>query len=417
MREIRPLAGEAEFEAFVGIASNAYPGSKIVSEEDRQRLKQRLVARSAAADVSMEGLFEDGRLLGGMRLHDFTMNLRMARVPAGGVGFVAVDLLHKKRGVAKDLIGYFLRRCRARGQPIALLYPFRPDFYKQMGFGYGAKISKYSAAPADLPGSGDRSAVRLLTAQDRERLAACYARFAATRHGLLDKTPFEVDALLTAAENRVFGYEQDGVVSGYLALGFTTDRPDSFLINDILVKELVYESRAALAGLLAFLRSQADQIRRVIFSVQDDALHYLLRDPRDGSQQFIAGLYQQTNTQGLGIMYRAVDTRALIAGLAGCDFGGQSCAVKIAARDSFLPENAGELVVRFDRGRPSLSDNAEHDVAIELDVTELSSLLMGTVSFRSLYRYGLAEISDAGQLDAVSRLFAVDEPPICMTWF
>ncbi|UZM99543.1 GNAT family N-acetyltransferase [Lysinibacillus sp. MHQ-1] len=42
------------------------------------------------------GLWEEGNLIGGMRLHDFQMNLFSKMIPIGGVGLVAVDLLHKK---------------------------------------------------------------------------------------------------------------------------------------------------------------------------------------------------------------------------------------------------------------------------------------------------------------------------------
>jgi predicted acetyltransferase len=416
MRQIRPLANEAEFATFATIGSNAYPGAKVVSEEDRQRLKQRLLDQGQSPTVSFHGVFEGQRLLGGMRLHDFTMNMRSARIAAGGVGFVAVDLLHKKQGVAKEIVGYFLRRCRAQGQHMALLYPFRPDFYKQMGFGYGAKISQYRVRPAHLP-AGDRAHVRMLGPEDAPLVAACYGRYAAARHGLLDKAPGDFETMLAAPENRVVAYQKDGAVAGYMLFSFTTDRPDAFLINDILVKELVYESRAALAELLAFLRAQADQVRRVVFNLQDDTFHHLLFDPRDGSEHFIATLYQQSNVQGLGVMYRVVDTRALFEALGSCDFGGQSCALRIAVRDSFLPENAAAVVVEFDQGRPTVRDDGPHDLAIDLDVAELSSLLMGVVGFRELYRYGLAEISDPRQIDLVSRLFAVAEQPICLTWF
>jgi predicted acetyltransferase len=417
MRDARPLATEAEFEAFAAIGANAYPGIKVVSPEDRQKLAERLQQYNQAPTVSFHGVFEGDRLLGGMRLHDFKINIRSAKVSAGGVGFVAVDLLHKKQGVAKDLIGYFLRQCQQQGQHMALLYPFRPDFYRKMGFGYGAKISQYRVRPSDLPGTGDRQHVRMLGSDDAEALAACYGRFANERHGLLEKTTLEFVVTLGAPENRVVGYARDGNVTGYMVFNFTTDRPDAVMINDILVKELIYESREALAGLMAFLRTQADQIRRVIFDIPDDTFHHLLFDPRDGSERSLASLYHQTNVQGVGIMHRVVDTGALFGALGGCDFNGQSCSLRIVARDSFLPANDRTTIVRFDQGRPSIRDGGEYDATIELDVAEFSSLLMGAVSFRSLHRYGLAEISDLAAVDLVSRIFAVDEKPICLTWF
>jgi hypothetical protein len=42
---------------------------------------------------------------------------------------------------------------------------------------------------------------------------------------------------------------------------------------------------------------------------------------------------------------------------------------------------------------------------------------MGTVSFRQLAVYGLADISDHAQIETVSRLFQIPQKPICMTSF
>jgi hypothetical protein len=57
------------------------------------------------------------------------------------------------------------------------------------------------------------------------------------------------------------------------------------------------------------------------------------------------------------------------------------------------------------------------DVAVHLDVSEFSSLLVGAVSFGALHRYGLADISDAAYIEVVERIFGVAHPPICTTPF
>jgi predicted acetyltransferase len=367
--------------------------------------------------VDFYGLFEDERLLGGMRLHDFVMNMRSARVKAGGVGFIAVDLLHKKRGVARDLVAFFLKHCQEQGRHIALLYPFRSDFYKQMGFGYGTKMNQYRVKPGHLPKGPTREHVQLLGAGDKQLLADCYHRYLAATHGLIEKTPAEVDRLFKDLDQRIVGCVRDGRVTGYLFLTFKPVNPEFVLMNDALIEEIVYEDPEALSELLTFRHSQADQIRQLIVNTQDDALHHAFFDPRDGSGNWFSDLYQQTNLQGAGIMYRVVDLRALFTALEGVDFGGQTCTLKIEARDSFFKPNDGGLVVHFDKGRPTVRDDGDYEVAIQLDVAELSSLLMGVVSFRKLYSYGLAEISDKKYVDTVNHLFRTEEPPMCMTWF
>src|SRR6185312_10834078 len=194
--EFRPLA-ERDYGAFYTIVTNAYPGFNLRSTEDRERFLKSVAERMAAAPMSYCGLYRGDTLLGAARLHDFVMNVRGAEVKAAGIGMVAVDLAHKKEHVARDLMHGWLEYCRAQGVPFALLYPFRPDFYKQMGFGYGTKLSQYQAPPAALPASGDKSHIVLLGADDGDRqlVGDCYARVAKKTHGLILKSDEELNRL------------------------------------------------------------------------------------------------------------------------------------------------------------------------------------------------------------------------------
>ncbi len=416
MRHVQRLS-EAELDAFVTIAVNAYPGFGIQSEEDRQRLVQRLRAQTADPIASFYGLFQDGRLLGGMKLFDFTMTLHSVQVPAGGVGFVAVDLMHKKQKVARDMIHFYLEHYRRQGSPIALLYPFRPDFYRQMGFGYGTKMDLHHVRPASLPGTGAREHVAFVTSEARSEVLDCYTRVAERTHGMLAKTMTELDRMFSGPGNRVAAYRHGGRITGYMVFHFKSVTPENFVLNDLEVTEFIYEDREALAGLLAFLHMQADQINRIIITTQDEDFHFALTDPRNGTDRLIPSVYHESNTQGVGIMYRVLDTRAIFEALRAHSFGGQTCRLKVNIIDTFLEPHNDAVTIQFTDGLPRLAEDGAHDVEIRLDVAEFSSLLMGTVSFTSLHTYGLAEISDTAYLDTVDRLFHVHRKPVCTTPF
>lgn len=408
---------ERDFDPFVAIVANAYPGFKIVTEEERQKVKQRLLkVHDQDPATNFYGLYREGQLLGGMRWHDFTMQLFSTRAKAGGVGLVAVDLAHKKEKVARDMIAHFLRHYRESGATIALLYPFRPDFYKKMGFGYGAKLSQYRVRPASLPLGASRAHIQFLQKDDKQALLACYNRYMAKTHGMIEKSAFELDGIFDRAENRVVGYKEGDRVSGYVVFTFQPVTPEGW-VNDILVKEFIYETREALAGLLTFLHTQADQVNQIIFNLLDDHFHYLLLDPCNGSGNTIAPVYHESNVQGVGLMYRVTDTPGFFEVLAGHNFGGQSCKLKLSIADSFLAENDGCTVVHFEDGAARLKGAADYEVEIRLDVSDFSSLVMGVVSFKSLYRYNLADISEPRYVDTVNRIFRAEEKPVCTTQF
>lgn len=64
-----------------------------------------------------------------------------------------------------------------------------------------------------------------------------------------------------------------------------------------------------------------------------------------------------------------------------------------------------------------LVDAGDYDVEVCMDVAEFSSLLVGAVNFKSLYKYGLAKISDPSYVGVVDKIFAVEDKPICTTPF
>lgn len=415
MSEIRVLSTE-DFDAFIDITINAYPGMQVVSEEKKERYKQRVLkVHEEDPTVLFYGLFREGRLLGGMRLHDFTMNFLGARIAAGGVGAIAVDLVHKKEHVAKEMMEYFIHHYRERGAPLLLLYPFRPDFYKKMGFGYGTKMNQYRVKPSALPKGPSKAHIRYLGESDKQALLDCYTRFMGKTHGMIEKSPSELDRLMTRPGTQIVGYEADGQVLGYLVFSFA--HGEEWLLNDIYVREFIYESREALSELLTFLHTQADQIRHIIFDTQDEYFHYLLLDPRNALASLIWEVYHESDIQGVGIMYRVIDVPGMFDLLKERDFGGQTCRLKLTIEDSFLPENAGSVFLCFEAGRLQRVDVEGCDVEVWMDVAEFSSLLVGTVNFKSLYRYGLVKISDPKYIGIVDRIFAVEDKPICTTPF
>ena len=64
-----------DLDVFVDIVRKAYPGFKITSPEEKKKTKQRFIKLSQDPTIDHYGLYRDGKLLGGMRTYDFTMNL------------------------------------------------------------------------------------------------------------------------------------------------------------------------------------------------------------------------------------------------------------------------------------------------------------------------------------------------------
>ncbi len=93
---IRPFSiDDPRLERLVDIWTRAYTGMDAFSPEARQRYVEGLRRLDEEPGVSLWAA--------AMRLFDFTTRIRSAEGLVGGVGMVAVDLLHKKEGVARAI--------------------------------------------------------------------------------------------------------------------------------------------------------------------------------------------------------------------------------------------------------------------------------------------------------------------------
>ncbi len=417
MREVREIT-KAELPEFLRITSEAFPGMRVVTDDDHQRMQDRLRRIMDEPIVHFLALFEDGEMVGVMRTYDFTMKLRSVRTLVGGLGGVAVDLRHKREHVAFDMVQHFHGMYRAKGACLTALYPFRPDFYRQMGYGFGTRMNRYELDPASLPHGGRKDEIVYLDVADKDALHACYDRLVERTNGLIELPPHVLDGLFSDASALIVGCRPEGELTGYLLGRLVPTRDDNFLANNLEIRALVYDNPAALGQLLAFVRSQADQVGRVVLETQDEMVPFLSNDPRNGSGNLLAGLWHETNTQGTGIMYRVIDVSRVFEVLRDHDFGGISCRLAIEVEDSFLPENAGRTVIQFEEGKARPMEATDPvDVTMALEAGNLASLVTGAISVRQLLTYGLARLDDPAYAETVHRLFFTDQKPWCMTQF
>jgi predicted acetyltransferase len=291
------------------------------------------------------------------------------------------------------------------GASLLLLWPFRPDFYRKMGYGYGRKYNKYSYKPEDLP-RGSKEGVAFMGEDNVDAMLECYNRYVARTHGMIYKKRAFFERFIK--QFKVVGYRNGDRVEGFLGLVFKKLYPDNPLMQNIEVEYMVYENPTALSRLLVFLQTQLDQVNRILFQTFDDDLHYISHDPRNGSPH-IFFINQEANVQGVGVMYRILDTKRFFENLEDYSFNPESIRVQFNVRDSFVPENDEAITVHFKDGRPCLGEGC--DVEVSLNIEYLSSLMMGVVDFRKLWTYGLVEISDASYVDQLDRLLHCRKRP------
>lgn len=416
MSEIRKL-NEEELTNYLEIVLNAYPSMKASAEVKEETLRRFIDRQSNDESLDYLGLYRNNKLLGGMRVHSYHMNLFSKIIPVGGVGLVAVDLLHKKEKAAKELIESFMKIFLGKGVNMVLLYPFRPDFYKKMGFGYGPKMHQYRIRPESFPKGPSKSNLRFLSSEDKEKVAECYTKIVKRTNGMFLKTAAEIEGWFSNPENRMIGFDDGAEIKGYLLFTFEKRSQTHFMFNDLVIKEFMYDSPEALLEITTFLHSQADQVDRIVWNTQEENVHFLIDDPRNGSGNLLPSVYHESNISGVGLMYRIIDTKGIFEDLKERNFNHINAKVNVQLIDTMLSHNNGELILHSSDGRVRVVENGEYDVEISLDISDFSSLLMGVVTFKELYLFGKAKLSNPSYINTINTLFSTTEKPRCITAF
>ena len=418
MGEIRKLLSDSEFTEFVNIVANAYTGIMANSTQEKQNYKEFLINKQQNdPTVEFYGLYRNQQLIAGMRIHYYEMNLHSKKIEVGGVGLVAVDLLHKKERAAKELIEQFLQMFKEKEVHLVALYPFRPDFYKNMGFGYGPNMYQYFLEPASFPKGPTKEHLSYVNEADTERLAACYNRFVEDRHGMFYKTEHEWKALFKNPENRIITFKKNHHIQGYIVFTFRKMSETNFMHNKLVIKEWIYETPEALLALSTFLNSQADQVYRIEWNTQEENIRFLVKDARNGSTELIPSVYHPSATSAIGLMYRIIHVKGFIESLSHRKFNSDDLKWKLTVKDSFFEENQGEFVLQVKDGLLALIEDNDYEVEIKMDISELSSLFMGVITLKELYMYSKVEISDQNYLNVLNSIFIPFDKPVCMTAF
>jgi predicted acetyltransferase len=395
------------------IETSAFDTQGLLEKNEKVFLEDLERIHSTAENVHVFGLLREGQVVGGLQMIDFKMHLFSHLISVGGAALVCVDLLHKKEKVAKDLICGFIDYYRGQGVPMVALYPFRADFYRKMGFGYGTWIKQHKVKPAAFPGNGGKKNLVYLDSMDKKAIWDCYSRFAAKRNGLFE-WPSNF-CLFLRKDNRIVGYRDGERVLGYISF---TYRRESVNERYMMLNEVVYENSEILNSLCSFIRSQADQFEWVLVTTQDEVLQFLFDDPGSSSHlRFFNGTYEQVSATALGVMYRVINLAGLFENLGEYNFNQQNLKLKITISDTLCPENSGSIIACFVNGKVNLVNENTYDVEIELDVADFSSMFMGAVTFSALVELGRVIISNVQYLDTVNRIFLTNQKPMCMTYF
>lgn len=344
---------------------------------------------------------EEGRLAGALKTIPFTQYIRGTPMPMMGLAAVGVAPHARRRGVAAALCRDALVAARARGDVVSALYPFRPAFYRRLGWGLAGELHSYRFAPEALVEGGDPG-VRLAEQGDLGGVRQCYGRVARGSNGLVERDAGLWERQLKPADAHVFVVGEP--VTGYMIVRYDPGRLPS--LRRLYVRELVTGDRDSYERLLNWIPRQRDLWRRVRYDAMPaECFGHRLADPRPPVYRPARWLWGETARILRGPMVRIVDVAGALE--ARTEWGGRTpFAFRLVVEDRDVPENEGSWRVGFDGGRVSVGrpavPNAEAG-RLQLDVATLSQLFVGELDVPSAVATCGARVE--GDIRRVAELF------------
>lgn len=367
----RPLQAR-DYPDYARLQQNAYASAYKGTKEERDKIVEKLETLCDKRDVTLWGGFVDNRMVACMSTYLFDMNFHGTMIKAAGVGSVATDLVYKKHGIAKRLVFFCLDWATDKGADVFALYPFRPSFYRDFGFGFGSPVHHFKLPPDCFIDHGDRS---LLLSSDKSAIPDIVTFFnaeATKRHGMMKKSSVDLYRLESAENLRYLLAKDKDELIGYMIFSAFGTKDDHMMKQALFVHELLWSDRRAYAAFSSFFSTQRDQFDYIMLHAFEPGLYQGLQNfEYEPDPKILPLINHKAGELGLGLMWQALNPSALLSYLHTEGFP----AVRLTIT---WPRSARKETLTL--GGPG------HQVAdIQMDLSSFSSWIMGCVRLQELY--------------------------------
>lgn len=404
MERYGPMVGEAEIAECGRLLSLAFAGPRERSEE---------WVRLGGVE-NMRVLREGGREGGrdGDRVVACLMRIPMGQyfggksVPMVGIAGVAVAPEDRGRGHARVLMQECVRECAAEGSPITTLYASTQELYRQVGYEQAGHrfttIVPYTQLEVDRRDAAEDRGVEMrvaaATAADEEEIRACYAEFARTRDGMLDRGAYVWRRTRQMRDVMYAGWvvRVKGKVEGYVFV--SQERDTKTGRHDLSVSDYAFTTARAGRRIVQFLGNFGSMMQECV--LPGGPLHplaHFMAQQRFKVEKKDFWMVRVTDVA------RALEGRGYPAGV--------NATLVVDVRDDLVPMNNGrfELTVRDGAASVTRLASGGSKVGLSVSVRGLAALYCGVVTAQQAV--GLGWVS--GSIESIglaAALFAGGTP-------
>jgi predicted acetyltransferase len=339
---------------------------------------------------------------------DKKLNVGGGMLDAHLITGVTVRPTHRRRGILRELITTDLADAAARGRAVALLTVSEASIYRRFGFGKATFTRTVTVDTGPRFGLAAEPAGRVEVVDAgwlAERTAAIFALFHRRTPGSLERSSRYSDSVLGAGSGEPVPAPSTRAAV-HVAPGGTLDGYVTYKAVDggLEIVDLVAATTDAYLGLWQYLAA-VDLSTTVKWDLApvDDPLTWALRDSRGISVSSIDDM----------LWARILDP---IAAFEARGYLPVTASQLIRVHDP-LGYADGLFRLSVDDGDAELEREDSGQPALELPVSALGSLLLGTVRPSVLVRAGEATVAHPSALPDLDALFAPVATPYCIAHF
>jgi len=384
---------KSDYNQFCKIEQSAYAAS-FKGTPDELIILDKVFTDLTDNGIKAIGAYEGNLLVGCVLYYEFETNFHQNIIKTAGIGSLAVDLLHKKKGIAKALIQHSFDLARSQNIDLYHLYPFSTKFYRNFGFGYGSPMYTYCIRPEDFMDKGDKSILRYGDLSDYNKVFELHDLQASLTHGMSSKTYGDKRRLEKMENGKVVLAELKGELIGYMVYRQSGLTPDNDQSQQLDVIEMVYKNSYALNAFSSFFNSQKDQVDYIKLSTHENSLQHITTNtcfaPEPKTLEIIS---LKVADKAMGLMPLALSPQNLLNQI--------KCSLDYTLEFEITQPSDKSLTARIGKGE---------NIAIKLSINEFSSWVTGVISLKKLFDMGLLETSNDNALKRIDQSFYFDSP-------
>jgi predicted acetyltransferase len=311
-------------------------------------------------------------------------------VPMLGIAAVAVSPESRGQGTARWMMGEAMREAREDGFALSGLYASTQGLYRQAGYEQAGYRVTTKVLPHRIDVRAREPQVRPLTAHDDQSMAACYARFAQTFPGMLDRCSYIWRRVREFRDKKFNGFGIEGPggsIEGYVFLlqNRTTDG------IEIDVSDLAFTSARAGQRLLGFLANFSTTTKEII--INGAPLHPILS---------LMTSHHHTIAKSEIWMLRITD---LAKALTQRGYPRHVTAtIQLNIHDPIVRENDGSWTLHVEHGRAEVKKEAAMRPTITCEISALAPIYSGFYTATQAALLGWVE-GEKGALAAADAIF------------